>query len=822
MSQGGYGQGGASGFGPSQMFDSLPWKGWRETSTWLLEFVDACGLRLDNLYSRYGSAAARSKLLDPTVTPTDVPSQYLATSIAAGTSAPSSDTMLDVLLFIALGIYPIDSNLSVAQKQALVQVGWSALRRKGTRAQMLNLASKMTDGIVSGWTIPQNFSIVIPDGAPSPGQGVWSPPASTSAIARPWAMNAIRQTVIQPAFVNFGVGYSQFRAGYSAAGEPVFAAGATLNLLKNEHFSSWTGTPDNWTASGSPTQSSGAAQINYEFTAYACVLDQTAAGAGTGISLSQSATLNNALTHRFQLDYKYSNSQNVSNLKVAITDANVDGNTYYWNATAKTWGTSVYYNVAPPSSTRTRYAFDIVPQTRTYTASAHGTKAISVQILATSDGTASTQILYTLYRVGVYESYSLPIETAAYGERTLWLPLVDAPGLATAGRSTTVPVVVPVNASRGAVKVISTTAAAFPYHPALSASGLACHGSWTNLIKGSTDFVTDWTAAGVTRTLAGTLSPIVGETSPTATTASVAGTSFFFSQNTGVVPTSKTYVGGIWVKNLTADTSANNVELRVSSAATSFSVFRSVTAAQGWQFVPLPPVTFGPGDVANLLFKPNFSSASAGASFALWGAYLYDVTGKTGVQYPPVVLSPIGSTSTLAATTCTPLTNNPGANVLSPQMLRQEVSIVRGALGLTIVPMFDASSQPDGVLFDSAQTGTRNRVVLRVASGALELRRWDDSGNVWAASLTLSKAATPGAAAMTWLRDTAIVIRCAWDDVAQQLSAGNGNAVGTKPGSWVAADTNTSIAVGNDYLSANPFSGILTALEVNQSGSPSV
>jgi hypothetical protein len=90
--------------------------------------------------------------------------------------------MLDVLLAIALGLYPADSNLSVAQKQSLVQVGWDALQRKGTRLRLLNLASKIADGVAVGWSVaPNNFSIALPDGTPDPGYGNWVQSSSTPA-----------------------------------------------------------------------------------------------------------------------------------------------------------------------------------------------------------------------------------------------------------------------------------------------------------------------------------------------------------------------------------------------------------------------------------------------------------------------------------------------------------------------------------------------------------------------------------------------------------------------------------------------------------------
>lgn len=823
MSSGGYAIGGVSGFGPSRMFDSLPWKGWRETATWLQEFVDACGLRFDNINARFISSAARSKLLDPTITPSDVPSQYLATSISSGTSAPSTDTMLDVLLFIALGLYPIDSNLTVAQRQALVQVGWSSLKRKGTRIQGLNIATKITDGVASSWSaalaLGNYFSIIVPDGTPSPGQGVWSPPASTAATVRPWAFDAIRQCVIQPATVEYGVGYSQFRAGYSGAGEPVLPTGSRINILAGEHFDTWSaGVPVGWSKIGTSTLTQSASgSINYEFTTNSAVLDLTGAGLGAFVGLSQTAAaINNQLTHRLQLDYNYTNSQNVSVLVMQVIDANADGNTYYWNPTSRTWSTTSYSIPVPPSSSRGRFACDVVPQAQN--GSLYGTQTVTVKVFATSDGTSTTKLQYTLYRVGLYESFSLAQETAAYGERVMWLPLKDAAGWATASRVSGATAVVPTNASRTQIKLVTGTAAEFPYHPALSACGYRAHTGWANLLKGSNTFTgADWTATNATTTANTQISPVAGEVSATAPTLSATSTGANLSQGTGLTPTNKVYAGGVWVKKLSTDGNFTDVTLSLVSTSTKSQAF-TLTQAQGWQLLPFV-FTFGGSDVAAMSMKLAWGAASSNGQISAYTAYLYDVTSNPKVLYPPVCVTPAGSTATLGATTCTPITQ--GANVLHPLTLRTMVSPTRDALTLTVVPTFDASSQPNGVIFDSAQGAAQNRVVLRVASGALELRRWDNGGNQWVATLTLTTKSAPPAGSMTWLRDTAIVMRATWDDVSTQLSAGASNAQGTKPGSWTPLDNNTAIGVGNDFAAANQFNGCVTLLEVDQSGSPS-
>jgi hypothetical protein len=823
--------GGASGFGPSKMYDAMPYKGWREQSTWVEELIDACGYRFDVLNSRFISAAARAKLLDPTVTPTDSATQYFANATTPATSSTSTDTMLDVALFIALGLYPADSNLTVAQKQALVQVGWDFLKRKGTRLRLENLTSKISDGIVYGWTVPpNNFSLILPDGAPDPGYGNWVQSNGTTAeVIRPWILSALRSTLSggTVAFGNLGVGYSQFRAGYSSAGETVFPSGCRINILSNEHFSSWFGgVPVGWSQTGTGgtlTQSTSASSINWEYTGSAAVLDLTAVARGTSIGLLQAAgNINNQLTHRFQVDYAYTNSQNVSVLTAQITDANRDGKTYYWNPTTATWSTTAYSIPIPPSSSRARFACDVVPQTTALTGTTFGTSAINVLLTVKSDGTATTQTTFTLYRAGLYEKFNLALEQVATGERTLWLPLIDGPGWSTASRGAGGSLLEIASADRSSYRIVtSAVAASFPYHPALSAHGFRAHGAWTNLVKGSNDFGADWTLTNATRTANAAISPIVGETVASVPTLTATNTAAKIVQGSLGTPTSKTYVGGVWVKKLSTDGNFTDVTVSLISTSTKSTAF-TLKQSQGWQLLPFV-ATFGGGDVAALQLQIAWGAASNNGQIAVADAYLYDVTSNPAVLYPPVVRSGIGATGTLAATACQALTANQNVNVLHPLTQRTLVSVVKGTLGLTVVPTYDATSQPNGVIFDCAQGAAQNRVVVRINSGALELRRWDNAGNQWVATLTLTKSVSPTSSQVSWLRDTAITVRCFWDANTTMLSAGSSNASGTKPGSWAPSDISVAaVGVGNDWqsVSANQFEGTVTLSEVDQLGTP--
>lgn len=832
MAVGGFGTGGASGTGPSTQYRSLPYRGYRELVQWFEEFTDAMGLPLDIWYQRFIKPASRANLLDPTYTPTDVADANLATATAAPTAASSKDTMLDVLAYIALGQYPLDTNLSIAQKQALTAVGWTALKRKGTRLQILNLASKMADGVAVGWTVPPfNFSVILPDGEPSPGYGSWVQPAAANAeTSRPWLLPAIRNTLsygMFPDWSNLGVGYSQFRANYSSAGETVFASGARIDVLTHEHFDTWAaGTPTGWTKTGlaTLTQSTSDTSINWEFTGSAAVLDLTAQPSGQFVALSQTAAnINNQFTHKLQLDYKYTNTQLVSVLTIQVTDANSDGNTYYWNPTAATWSTTAYTIAVPPSTARGRYACDIIPQSASSTSSTAGTSSIAAKVFATSDGTASTQTTFTLYRVGLYEKFNLAIEQAALGERSAWFPLIDSPGWTTASRAAvTGTIIEPANATRTSYKVLpASTQATFPYHPALSGRGFRATTAWTNLIKGSNDFGSDWTLISCTKSANTVISPIVGETVATAPTLTANAGSPDIQQGFAITPTNKSYVGGIWVKKLSSDSNYTDVKVQLGATTIQSQTF-TVTQAQGWTLLPFQ-FNFGGAEVNLMNFALKWGAASSNGQIAVADAYLYDVTGKTGVLYPPIIRSGVGATGVLTKTACQAVSSSQGVNVLHPLTLRALASVTRGSLSLNVVPTFSASSQPTGqVVFDLAQGAARNRVVLRVNSGALELKRWDDSGNAWTASITLSESANPTAGAMTWLRDQAVSIHAIWDENSTLLTAGAGTAIGTKPGSWAPLDTSVaSLTVGVDFTNAaNNFDGFIDNVAPVQLGAP--
>lgn len=829
----GWATGGASGFGPSKVRGRLPFKGWKEAGQeWLEEAVDAIGLELDWRDWKFFRSAARVNLLDPTYTPTlqDPADAYIANATTAPSSAPVQDTMLDVLLYITLGIYPADTNISVAQKQALVQIGWNALRGKGNRIRLLQLAAALADGVAVGWTSPPfNFSVIIPDGAPSPGYGSWVQSSSaTPEVSRPWILSAIRSILapVTPGFVNFGVGYSQFRWGYSSWGETLFPAGARINILAHEHFDSWSvGVPVGWTkvGAGTLTQSTSDTSINWEFTGNAAVFDLTGAGAGTISGLSQTAAnINNQLTHRLQFDYKYTNAQSVAVMTIQITDANADGNIYYWNPTTATWSTTAYKIAVPISTNRGRYACDIVPQSASNTAITRGTSSLTVSIQAMSDGTATTQGAYTVYRGGLYEKFNLAAEQAALGERTATYPLIDAPGWTLPSRAAGGTLLEMASATRASYKTVGATSLAFGYHPALTGRGMLCHSAWTNLVKGSNDFGTDWSVVNATKASNAVISPLVGEVSPTAPSLTTTTTNPTLQQGFAITPSNKSYVGGIWVKKPSSDSSFTSVTVTL-AATDIFAKTFTVKQSDGWTLLPIN-VSFG-AQVNTMVLKVTWGNGSAGQVIAVADAYLYDVTGFAGVLYPPVVRSAVGATATLATSVCKAVTATTDSNVLHPLLQRTLSSVVRGEVAVTVVPTFDAGSQPTtfGVIFDLNQGATQNRVDLRLFSGQLQLARWDNAGNTWTAALTLTKSPNPSAGQVTWLRDQPITIRAIWDENSTMLSAGNANAIGTKPGSWSTSDASVAfLRIGCNSSGVSSFDGTVRLLDAIQLGAPAV
>jgi hypothetical protein len=892
------------------MFLSLPYNGYRDLEPWFEEFCDAVGLRWQTWKERFVSATARANMLDPSRTPTELPGEDIATATEPPTSEPDVDTMLDLMCFVAGIPTPVDSNLTVAQKQALVSIGWDALRRKGTRRQLLRLAAALGDDVAFGLTGAEyNFSLIFGDNWPSPGFGAWCPLAvtqtgtvsTTSASAtvtgagtafssewigkriqigstlsglvqavggattltlsanadqtlagqafsivpdaneRPWLFQATRQVTANafPAWATQGVGYTQFRAGFSAAGEPVLASGATLCLATNPHFSTWTNatTVGTWLTSGTTTRTANDSEINFEQSPYCLKLDCSALAAGSTSYVQQTITVDNQRDVYLVIDYKYTNPQDASQLVLSVQDG---GNGSYYNAATESWwpqpATGAYpderiADTLPVSSTRTRYALRITPMSATdevtsgTTTAQLGSTTLTVRLQVTSDGTTTTQQSYTLYSIAPYHVTSVEDEEDSQGERLAFFPLVDAAGFTSVvGGGGGEDMVIPVVAGRTSYTVSSNAANndhCFPYHPALTDPGFLCTATWTNLLLGSNDFGADWTLSNATRTANAETSPLVGETSASASRLTATNTSAYIQQGSLEVPTSRSYVAGVWVKKLSSNGSFTDVTLSLISDSTVTRTF-SLTTAQGWQLLPIVG-SFGVSDLTSLTFRVSWGAAVANGQIAVASAYCYRSpnAASAGCLYPPVVQTPVGSTDAVTARGLKAQTSTTDTNILDKLTKRQLISVAEGLMQLTIVPVFDGGYVPNCVIFDACESSVLNRVLIDVSSNALRVRLVDNAGNTSTASLTLVTG-VPASGECLWKRDTALTIRVRWLRTGQVfLSAGDYSASSSVPGSWSTSPTAMRyFRIGCDNAGANFFDGIVRDVEVIAVGAP--
>ena len=835
------------------MYLSLPTQGYKSITGdpaldgWTMEFIDAIGIEIDKLWQVYCTSLARQHLLDPTYVSPLSADNFHATNTQAPAQAPRADSMLDLLAYACGYPFPLDSQLTTAQRRALVNVDSRIRDRKGTRILLLALASAMSDGVAYGWTTPPfQFSVILPDGAPSPGWGSWAPPYGSTSLVRPWLFQAMRDVMARfvPAFTTLGIGYSQFRAGYSGAGEPVLPTGARLNLLANGNFSDWTtGVPNSWNKSGAGTLTQGDSngtglgdilyRVNTEFTRYAPQFDLSAAAAAVSLSLDQTTQINNQIGHRVEIDYNYTNPQNANTLWIEIYDINDDGNTYYYDGTSWKNSSGVSFvgiplPVSVDANTRTRFGLNLTPQSASNSTALRGQRQLKLVIKAKSDGTATTQTIYTIYRAGVYELFDVGVELAAAGERTAWLPLGDAQGWTNFTRTSSgVNMVEIANASRSAYKVQAvTTLPMFEYHPALTGRGFRSNIARTNLLKGSSLFDTDWTRTNATITINAYQTPnLATDVSAPLMTATNTGASV--QQGSLGTPTSKDYIAGVWVKKISPDNNFTDVTLSLSSGATVKSYAFTATQAQGWVLLAMPRQSFGGGDVTALQFKIAWGAASSSGQIALASAYVIEVTGSSGdVLYLPITQSSAGSAPSLNTGTLKVTTDTVDTNVLHPLIKRTMASVVRGELLMTIVPSFGtlagSINVPNAYLFDLAQDGTHNRISLRISSNFIKLEAFDNAGNTQSASIECDYVDNPGSGKCTYRRDTAISIIARWrSDGSLFLSAGNGsNSIGAF-GGWSASDTSVAtMRIGCDRAGANQFEGLISGVEVVQVGQP--
>lgn len=866
MGSGGYAQGGGSGFGPSKLYDSLPYQNYKSVfnggagSGWLEEFADALGIEWDVLGAAFVSTAARANLLDPSYTPPHPADPNQATLTQPPSSLPGTATMLDVLCYLVGVPAPIDTNFTVAQKQVLAQLYWAALRRKGTRIQIDSIGSKLSDSVAAGWsTSPSQFSVILPDGAPSPGWGPWVPTSGASASFRPWIFASDRSllTPITAGWCNLGVGYSQFRAGYSAAGEPVLTTGCRICLLANENLNTWSaGVPTSWALVGNLSQlsqtaaSSGSA--NTEFTGSFAEFVMSSAIAGDVCGIEQTTQVNNQVTHRLELDYSYTNTQQVNTLSVLIQDINDDGTTYYYDATAATWKTSAVLNPVPVGTSATadrrRFAVNFMPQAASSTSTTRGTTNIKATVKTVCDGTATTKVVYSVFRMSLYEIYDTTVESAASGERSLWIPIRDGQGWTTFTRSGSTKLVEPANAQRSVYKAITQTSPTFDYHPALTGRGYRAIAANTNLLKGSNDFGYvgsggdwDWTNVLGSTTVS---SPDLNGQTATQIRHAASSVAAIVSQNNLVAdPHSKTYVCGVWAKYVPSALSPYNsqdVTVNLYSGARVVAT-RTVTLIPGgvngartssaWMWIALPSVTTLNTDTSALKFELTYTTPSGTSpnpdDVAYASAYVYDVTGLGYVQYPAILQTPVGATAAIGNAILKVSTDTVDTNVLHPYLKRTLVSVARGELVMTVVPTFDtgpgdAYTLATGMLFDFGQGSTTNRISLFATAALLKVQAFDNAGNSQLVQLTLTTNSNPPAGSVTWQRDTAISIKLRWaDDGSLDLAAGNGSArVGAFNG-WTPLDAAVAkCRIGESITNASQFDGLIRDVEVVQIGTP--
>lgn len=831
MAIAGYAIGGAASSGPTALFKNLPFQNWQDQQNWINEWIDALGIMMDVYYQRYVAPAAKADLINPATTPSVDATNYLATKTEAPASSAVTDTMLDLLCYVCGFPTPVDSGLTIEDKQALASLTQDVLKFKGTRQRLLSVVASVTKSVY-GWTPNAfNFGILLGDGQPNPGWGDWV--SDGYSTKRPWLFQALRNLLANlcPAWTELGIGYSMFRADFSAAGEIVGGVGTSsdpsLNILQNEHFNKWSGSiPTGYNTSGTIHKVTSDGYINYEFFTsdgfQPCVaqIDMTSAAIGSTASISQQAFyLNNQIEHHVEIDYAYTSPQSIESLSCTIFDPS---NTQYWNGAS--WQTSIYKFVLPPSAVRTRFSVDVVPVTAT--AVNLGMSFLTVKVSAIYDGTATTQIKYNLYRFGFYENYSEELEASALGDRLSWYPLVDALGYTTGSRNAGTGndyIVEPANADYSIVKFQPDTQLTFPYHPALGGRGYLSTGyNWKNLIEYSNTVTqSPWQLLNASAIQNIIYSPLGGETSPTATLlikSSLSGQIQQIIQGSPTV-TNHSFIAGGWFRSISSSPTDLTITLSASSGKSLRQTF--TISSTKWTYVSTAAFTFGPSDTGSLIMSIGWAAASSTAPMSAFCTFLYDTTGHKNVKNPPVIVT-TGTQDSVAPAQLQAVTDSTGSNVLHPYLKRPLISVNNGALNMTVVPMFDGDSQPDGYLFDVAATSVRDRFSIAVKSGNLVFSYRDDTGTYPAriVSFALTSSIDPSANALTWRRDQALSIRAIFIQSSLYVSAGNSSGQ-QSVNAWTSCDDTQlkALYIGSDFTGNNPFDGILTDVEILQVGS---
>ena len=834
---GGYGSSGSAG--PSAAFLNLPAK-YKQLDGWFEDFMNAMGLDWDVLNAEFISAAARANLLDPTYTPTRDATASLATGTEAPTDAATAATVLDLMLSAVGAEYPVSSNLTTEEKQALVYAMAAALQRKGTRISTGDVAAKVAGGAVDAASSSLLYgSVIVPDGYPSPGWGDWVPATASTAQKRPWLFETIRALLqrIYPACSELGVGYSQFRAGYSAAGEPALATGAQMSLTTNGNFATWTGgagtNPDNWSPSaytaGTCDKLTAQTGTNWEFTDYAAQLNLTGVAAGSGRELLQTVTIRDAnIEHSIEVDYEYSNAQNASVLQMSVAMPTENGSVRLdqsgeWDSNQINLATILL----PPGDGRRKFRITFtVPTVGTVITSpqfptsklvvAPNSNKIQISLRVISDGTPTTQDTFQIYAIQVYELWSKDRQLAAQGERTLWAPFMGG----TQGNVTSSVTAYsgtfffPINAERNRLLEARTSHAVTAYHPALSGFGLMSVDpfGWTNRVDDGYTLAS-WTLGSCSASTNATSAPIyeeeiAGITSATVFTASSTG-AYVQTTSSSAGGSAVRWMAGVWVKKISPDTDFTDVTLSFFGVAKSSTPY-TIRQADGWRLLSIPALS---DTNATQTFRISWGAAFASGQLAIWGPHVYELgVANLTAQYPPVMIrSGTGADAAIAGLVNVLSTSTTGTDVYDPQMKFRMVSVTRGAVYFKVVPTFTPVSGLDGVLFVAGASDTANKIQIDIAGTTLYVRHYDGSAN-YSASVSIAG----------WQRDQAYEVRASWNAATGlSLTAGGVSASASAPGGFAPSEASVNrIRLGCNYGGTAQYNCLIADLEVTQIGEP--
>jgi hypothetical protein len=322
-------------------------------------------------------------------------STYLDWTNAPTTDSGNGYSWLEYLTWIVNLDY--EGNLTVAQRRAVATIAGRLWRWKGTKSaaqaylsNVVNRAAAIYVGIESGGP-PHEYAAVIPD---------FYDRESTAADTPSWPIVDNFFDRFNPSHCRRGIGYSQFRADHSRAGEPVFSTTAfpgssdTLNLIDNENFAERTGA--NWDVWGEVTGGGGTLaanvaepEINGEFTDN-CVQADTG-GASQSAYVHQ--TIATTLATTYLVDVVYENPSWLDAPRVVLYDGTASK---YWDFTEEEWTASVKYAELTRQADRYTQTWEVTGSGNNVTMRVGFTDATGV--------TGTNQLL--LFHAGIYTAQS--------------------------------------------------------------------------------------------------------------------------------------------------------------------------------------------------------------------------------------------------------------------------------------------------------------------------------------------------------------------------------------------------------------------------------